>query len=111
MAIDNFATTAAAGIGSANVGRAQQSNRTPLNLEEVATKLGVDVEELINALGSSPGKLPDFANAAFILDISEESLRDALPQPPPQWTVGNQNTFNRFVHQEYFSIEIDGMKV
>lgn len=77
---DNFSTTAAQGIGSANAGPGPGHE---MDLDAVAKALGVDATALREALGPQ-GQRPDFAAAAQKLGISEADLQAALPAPPPQ---------------------------
>jgi hypothetical protein len=58
-------------------GRAPQGGGHP-DLNQVAEKLGIDVESLRRALGPPP---PDLARAAAELGISKQQLRQALPSP------------------------------
>jgi hypothetical protein len=51
----------------------------PPDLGQAATRLGVSVQQLREALGPPP---PDLAGAARKLGISIEKLRQALPPPP-----------------------------
>lgn len=78
VAQDNFSTTAAGGVGSANGGAGGHNQP---NLDEAAATLGVDPSQLMQAL-SDGGQRPDFAEVAKTLGVSEEDLRNALPAPP-----------------------------
>lgn len=75
---DNFTTTAAGGIGAAHAGGGEHGGP---NLDDAAAALGVDPNQLMEALGR-PGQRPDFAEAARKLGVSVEDLRNALPAPP-----------------------------
>lgn len=81
VAQDNFATTASAGIGAANVTGLDHERGAPPGLEQAAEALGVSVEALMNAFGT-PGHRPDFAAAAEALGVTEADLRNALPARP-----------------------------
>lgn len=81
VAQDNFKTTAAVGIGSEAAGGNGPGGGMPPGMEDAAAKLGVDVDDLLKALGR-PGQRPDLAAAAESLGVSEDALRDALPPRP-----------------------------
>ncbi|WP_376878290.1 YHYH protein [Albirhodobacter sp. R86504] len=77
---DNFATTAAGGIGAAG-GPDGGGHGTPPGFDTAAEDLGVSVDDLMQALGG-PGQEPDLAKAAAELGVSEDALRAAMPQRP-----------------------------
>lgn len=86
LARDNFSTTARAGIGSAGGpgGGGHQGGHGMPGLDEVASTLGVDEDELMQALqgAGGPGPQMDIDAAASALGISAAALRKALPGPP-----------------------------
>ncbi|WP_052362461.1 YHYH protein [Falsirhodobacter sp. alg1] len=79
VAENNFTTTAAGGIGSEH-GGGPGAGQMPPGMEEAAETLGVDPQDLMQALGA-PGQRPDLAEVAEKLGVSEETLRNTLPKP------------------------------
>jgi len=79
QAANNFATTAANGIGAA---RGAQGGHGGPDFSEAAETLGVSEEALMQALGDVQGGQPDLAAAAETLGVSEQALSAALPPPP-----------------------------
>ncbi len=63
--------------GSPQVAENKEGRPDP-NFDAAAQKLGVSVEQLINALGGPP---PDIQRGAQVLRISEDQLREALDLP------------------------------
>jgi hypothetical protein len=71
---DNFSTTAAQGIGSA-----QGDRGGPPDMTDVAVTLGVDGDTLMQVLQDAGGRDADLAAVAKTLGVSEEDLRAAMP--------------------------------
>lgn len=94
QAVDNFSTTATAGIGATRAG-ADGRNEPPRPMggrpgdlppgfDKAAVTLGISTDTLMQALQSSGPGRPDLAIAAQTLGISEDTLRAVLPPPPGQ---------------------------
>lgn len=97
QAVNNFSTTAQAGIGAnppegTEITRGEaprggqgggQGNGIPPGFEQAAQALNVSTEEFMAAITAAGGRDLDFAAAAQTLGVSEDALRSALP-PPPQ---------------------------
>jgi len=92
QAVDNFSTTATAGVGATRAG-ADGRNEPPRpgdgapgqilpGFAEAAETLEVTPDELMRALGDLQAGPPDLAAAAITLGITKDALRAALPPPP-----------------------------
>ena len=84
QAVDNFSTTATAGIGSARGGQGGggAAGGMPPGFDEAAGQLGVSAEALMQAMEAAGGPHADLAEVAKALGVSEQGLRSALPSPP-----------------------------
>ena len=85
MTKDNFATTAAQGIGAERPrGDTQGGNRVPPGFDATAATFGVTTDALMQAMNDAGGREADLSNVAASLGVDETALRDALPAPPNQ---------------------------
>ncbi|MCG3267297.1 YHYH protein [Yoonia sp. I 8.24] len=75
FADDNFATNAAGGIGSANVGGGAP------DFDAIAETLGVDADLLRQTMEDAGGRDADLNAVADLLGISVDDLQSALPGP------------------------------
>lgn len=92
LAVDNFSTTATAGVGATRAGADGRNEpprpgdgapgQMPPGFADAGETLGVTPDELMRALGDPQAGLPDMSAAAKTLGISEDALRAALPPPP-----------------------------
>lgn len=80
VAQDNFATTAATGIGADRQGGGGMQP----NFDATAETLGISVETLMQTLNDAGGRTADLAEVAEILGVDEDALRAAMPSPPGQ---------------------------
>jgi hypothetical protein len=71
---DNFSTTAAQGIGSAQADRGG-----PPDMTAIAQTLGVDADVFLQTLDAAGGRDADLAAVAVTLGVSEDDLRAAMP--------------------------------
>ena len=88
-ALNNFATTAEAGIGAMRGQGGETTRRNPprggpddARLEQAASELGVTTDALKQALRDAGGRPPNFSLVAETLGVGEDQLRAALPPPP-----------------------------
>ncbi len=97
VAVNNFSTTAEAGIGTMRAGvegstrnepprdgnGGTQNGQLPPGFDEAAQKLGVNAQDLLTALhdAGAPNQL-DISQAADALGVTENALRAALPKRP-----------------------------
>ncbi|WP_405402716.1 YHYH protein [Paracoccus sp. Ld10] len=82
VAQDNFATTAAQGIGAANPRGGPggpDAGEMPPGFDAAAETLGVDPETLFEALNAAGGPEADLSEVAATLGVTEDALRTALP--------------------------------
>ncbi len=92
QAMDNFSTTATAGVGATRDGAGGRNEpprpsggaagQLPPDFDEAAQVLGVTPDALMQALGNPQAGPPDMAVAAEKLGLTEDNLRAALPQAP-----------------------------
>lgn len=83
MAEDNFATTAAQGIG-ADRPDGDAPGAMPPGFDAAAETLGVTGEALMQAINDAGGREANLADVAATLGVDEGALRNALPTPPNQ---------------------------
>lgn len=81
QAIDNFATTAKNGVGAARNDE-RGPGGTPPGFDDAATKLGIPVETLFEAVQAAGGRDANMNAVAATLGISPDDLVTALPQRP-----------------------------
>ena len=92
QAVDNFSTTATAGVGATRAGADGRNEpprpgdgapgQMPPGFAKAAETLQVTPDELMRALGDLQAGPPDLAAAAETLGIAKDALRAALPPPP-----------------------------
>lgn len=92
--VDNFSTTATAGVGATRAGEDGRSEPPrpggagqgplPEGFDDAAKQLGIATKTLMQALHSSGQGRPNLTVAAKTLGISEDALRTVLPPPPGQ---------------------------
>jgi len=80
VAQDNFATTAAQGIGSA--GGPGGGGQGGPDFSGTAAALGVDLADLQAALDAEGGRDADLAKVAARLNVSLDDLQAAMPGRP-----------------------------
>lgn len=81
VAQDNFTTTAAQGIGSAN-GKGGPGGGRP-DFSEPAKALGIEPSDLMNAIRAEGGRDADLGKVAERLGISKDALEAAMPARRP----------------------------
>lgn len=93
QAVDNFTTTATAGVGAQNAGAGGRNEpprptdggpagMMPPGFEDAAASLGVTAGTFMQAIEGAGGRDLDIAAAAHALGVTEDELRAVLPQPP-----------------------------
>ena len=94
QAVNNFRTTATAGVGATRAGedgrneapRGQNvgQNGMPPGFDQAAKTLGVSADALLEAMDAAGGPSANLSEVAITLDVEEDALRAALPTPPGQ---------------------------
>lgn len=81
VAKNNFSTTAAQGIGSANSGKGGHGGPRP-DFTKAADTLGVSLHKFQHAIMDNGGRDLDISAAAKDLDVTEAELKAVLPSRP-----------------------------
>lgn len=92
QAQSNFTTTATAGIGATRAGMDGRNEPPrpgnggpggmPPGFEQAATALGINADDLLQAMQAAGGPDADLGAVATALGIEKDKLRAALPAPP-----------------------------
>lgn len=94
QAVDNFITTATAGVGAARAGQDGRNepprpgtggpDALPPGFDQAARTLGINADVLFAAMEAAGGPNADLRKVAETLGVTEDALRSVLPTPPGQ---------------------------